>query len=221
VLGLSLLLGLAGAVIFGLLGEEVQDQEPIRVDSGASQFLHSFSSPPVDTAMQLASFLGSAWFVIPLLALAVLLLLRVRRIDQAVFLSVAYAGSGALNYILKLTFHRLRPELPWSPGSPDYSFPSGHAMNSFVFYSALGMVAWTVLGRRLGLWVLAGGLLLVLLVGISRVYLGYHYVSDVLGGYSAGLLWLLIWTGALREIWARVGAYRAERRQRASGPPAA
>ena len=54
VLGLSLLLGLAGAVIFGLLGEEVQDQEPIRVDSGASQFLHSFSSPPVDTAMQLA-----------------------------------------------------------------------------------------------------------------------------------------------------------------------
>jgi membrane-associated phospholipid phosphatase len=221
VLGLALLGGLAGAVIFGLLGEQVQDQEPIPVDSGAAQFLHGYSSPLVDTVMLVASFLGSGWFVIPLLVLTVLLLLKVRRLDQAVFLSIAYAGSGAINYVLKSIFHRVRPELPWSPGSADYGFPSGHAMNSFVFYVALGMVVWTVPGRRLGLLVLAGGLLLVLLVGISRVYLGYHYVSDVIGGYSAGLLWLLIWTGVLRGTWARVGSYRAGRRQRASGPPAA
>jgi undecaprenyl-diphosphatase len=221
VLGLALLVGLVGAVIFGLLGDQVQDQEPIPVDSGAAQFLHGYSSPLVDRAMLLATFLGSGMFVIPLLVLAVLLLLTARRLDQAVFLSVAYAGSGALNYVLKAIFHRVRPQLPWSPGSSDYSFPSGHSMNSFVFYVALAMVAWTVVGRRVGLTVLAGGLLLVLLVGISRVYLGYHYVSDVIGGYSAGLLWLLIWTGVLRWIWVWVGAYWAERRQRASGPPAA
>jgi undecaprenyl-diphosphatase len=221
VLGLALLGGLAGAVIFGLLGEQVQDQEPIPIDSGAAQFLHGYSSPLVDNAMLLASFLGSGWFVIPVLVLTVLLLLRFRRLDQAVFLAVAYAGSGALNYVLKGIFHRVRPELPWSAGSADYSFPSGHSMNSFVFYVALAMVAWTVLGRRVGLPVLAGGLLLVLLVGTSRVYLGYHYVSDVIGGYSAGLLWLLIWTGILRGIWTRLGAYRAGRRQRVSGPPAA
>jgi undecaprenyl-diphosphatase len=148
--------------------------------------------------MRAASFLGSAWFVIPLLTLVVLLLLRQKRLDLAVCLSVAYAGSGALNYLLKTLFHRARPQLPWSPGAPDYSFPSGHAMNSLVFYLALAFVVWLMPGRRAGLAALAGDLLLVLLIGVSRIYLGYHYVSDVIGGYSAGLLWLLVWSPIFR-----------------------
>jgi undecaprenyl-diphosphatase len=220
-LGLALFVGLTGALVFGILGEQVQDQEPIPVDTGAAQFLRGQASPALDMAMLLASFLGSGWFLVPLLVLAVLLLLRARRLDQAVFLSVAYAGSAAVNYVLKAAFHRVRPDLPWSPVTQDYSFPSGHSMNSFAFYLALAMVSWAVLGWRLGLAVLGGGLLLVLLVGVSRVYLGYHYVSDVLGGYSAGLMWLLIWTGALRWAWARAGRRRAERRRTATGPPPA
>ena len=201
---LALLLGLGAAVAFGVLGEEIQDSEPVVVDTGASQFLHGYANPPLDTAMQLASFLGSAFFVIPVLALVALLLLRRRRLGEAVFLSTAYAGSGALNYLLKLAFHRMRPALPWSPGVQDYSFPSGHSMNSFVFYMGLAVVAWLVLGRRAGIVAMVGGVLIVLLVGVSRVYLGYHYVSDVLGGFAAGLLWLVIWAVAFPAIWARV-----------------
>jgi undecaprenyl-diphosphatase len=220
VAGLVLLLGLVAAIAFGVLGEEIQDAEPVAVDTGASQFLHGFSNPPLDTAMLLASFLGSAYFVIPLLALVAILLLRRRRLADAVFLSTAYAGSGALNYVLKLIFHRMRPSLPWSPGAPDYSFPSGHAMNSFVFYMGLALVVWMVLGRRAGIAALAGGLVMVLLVGVSRVYLGYHYLSDVLGGYSAGLLWLVIWSVAFPAIWTRFrGRLEGERALGSDAPP--
>lgn len=201
VAGVALLLGLSSAIAFGVLGEEIQDREPVAVDTGASQFLHGFSSPPLDAVMQLASFVGSAYFVIPVLALVAILLLRRRRLAEAVFLSTAYAGSGALNFLLKLLFQRVRPSLPWSPGAPDYSFPSGHSMNSFVFYVGLAVVAWLVLGRRVGIAAVVGGLVIVLLVGVSRVYLGYHYVSDVLGGYAAGLLWLVIWSVAFPAIW--------------------
>jgi undecaprenyl-diphosphatase len=201
---LAVLLAVAAAVVFGVLGEAIEDREPVAVDSGAAQFLHGFSSPPLDTAMMLASFLGSAYFVVPLLALVAVLLLRRRRLAEVLYLSTAYAGSGALNYVLKVFFHRMRPDLPWSPGANDFSFPSGHAMNSFTFYVGLAAVVWLVAGRRFGIATLAGGLLVVALVGLSRVYLGYHYVSDVLGGYSAALLWLVVWAVAFSAIWARV-----------------
>jgi undecaprenyl-diphosphatase len=191
-IGAGLMVALAAAVFFGALGEEIQDQEPVPVDTGASQFLHGFSSPPLDAAMTLASFVGSAWFVIPCLVLMVMVLLRRRRLAEAVFLCAAYAGSGALNFLLKLYFQRARPQLPWASGPSDFSFPSGHAMNSLVFYFGLVLVTWLVFGRRVGLAILGPALLIVLLVGISRVYLGFHYVSDVLGGYSAGLVWLAI-----------------------------
>jgi undecaprenyl-diphosphatase len=190
----------AAAVLFGVLGEEIQDQEPVPVDTGASQFLHGYSSPPLDSAMTLASFLGSAWFVIPCLILVVILLLRRRRLAEAVFLCAVYAGSGALNFLLKLYFQRARPQLPWASGAADFSFPSGHAMNSLVFYFGLVLVTWMVFGRRVGLAIGGLALLIVVLVGISRVYLGYHYASDVLGGYSAGLVWLIVAALAMRPL---------------------
>jgi undecaprenyl-diphosphatase len=77
-------------------------------------------------------------------------------------------------------------------------------MNSFVFYMGLALVVWLVVGRRAGIAALVGGLVIALLVGVSRVYLGYHYVSDVLGGYAAGLLWLVIWAVVFPAIWSRL-----------------
>jgi undecaprenyl-diphosphatase len=150
------------------------------------------------------SFIGSAGFVIPVLALVVILLLRRRRVFEAFYLSSVYATSGALNFLLKQAFHRGRPQLPWASGPQDFSFPSGHSMNSTAFYIGLALVVWLVLGRRAGLIALVGGVVMVLLVGLSRVYLGFHYVSDVLGGYSAGLLWVIVWAVASRAAWNRV-----------------
>jgi undecaprenyl-diphosphatase len=78
-------------------------------------------------------------------------------------------------------------------------------MNSLVFYLGLALVTWIVFGRRVGVAVLSAGLVIVVLVGVSRVYLGLHYVSDVIGGYAAGLIWLLVAAVAMRALWNAVG----------------
>ncbi|MEW6032287.1 MAG: phosphatase PAP2 family protein [Bacillota bacterium] len=116
----------------------------------------------------------------------------------------ALLGAWVLNSVLKFLFQRARPELfPLAPAS-GFSFPSGHAMVAVAFYSVAAYVASVLLataGRRnpapaVPPWhphVLAGlALVVVVLVGMSRVYLGVHYPSDVIGGYLAGLSWALL-----------------------------
>jgi undecaprenyl-diphosphatase len=99
----------------------------------------------------------------------------------------AVAGSAVLNHLLKVLFARPRPhfEHPLLVET-SYSFPSGHAMESFVVYGMLAYFA--VLALRS--WESRGAALLVVLIGFSRMYLGVHYLSDVLAGYAAGGVWL-------------------------------
>ena len=134
----------------------------------------------------------------------VLLLYRGHR-AEALFLAVAIGGSVALNGIMKVVVHRPRPVLPWAHVLPDYSFPSGHTMNSLVFYLAIALIVWARLGRRAGSLAVAVALLIAVAVGFSRIYLGYHYLSDVVGGFAAGLAWLLVVALAFETIprtWA-------------------
>jgi membrane-associated phospholipid phosphatase len=100
---------------------------------------------------------------------------------------------------MKLLFQRPRPSVPWAIPPLDYSFPSGHTMNSVAFYGAIAIIVWSVRGRRAGSVVLVAAAVLSLFVGISRIYLGYHYFTDVLGGILAGTSWLLIVLAAFRS----------------------
>ena len=125
-----------------------------------------------------------------------LLLIRVRRRREALFLAVATLGSVLLNASMKLVFQRPRPQLPWAQTPLDYSFPSGHTMNGLVFYLALALVLWVVLGPRVGVVAVAAATVLAVLVGISRIYLGAHYFTDVAAGFLAGLAWLLVVSSA-------------------------
>jgi undecaprenyl-diphosphatase len=93
---------------------------------------------------------------------------------------------------MKLFFERPRPHLAWANVLPDYSFPSGHTMNGVVFYIALALIVWSIAGRRPGLLAMTVAVVLALGIGLSRIYLGYHYLTDVVGGLLAGTAWLLI-----------------------------
>jgi len=93
---------------------------------------------------------------------------------------------------MKFVFNRPRPQLPWAQVLPDPSFPSGHTMNSVVFYVAFAVVLWSVRGRRTGVAALVIGIALSLVIGVSRIYLGYHYFTDVAAGLLAGTAWLAV-----------------------------
>jgi undecaprenyl-diphosphatase len=190
--------------LFGRLADEVMERETIDVDDAVYGFLHRFASPALDRAATIFSWMGSELVLILLVALLVLLSWRGRWGAAAGLLLVA-AGAQLLNNVLKATFHRTRPNpTTFFIPAQAFSFPSGHAMVSAAFYGYLAYLGWHLFRRRAVrlAWVLAIGLLVVL-IGLSRVYLGVHYITDVVAGYAAGLVWMEAVILAGRYLGAR------------------
>ncbi|CAN5719788.1 phosphatase PAP2 family protein [soil metagenome] len=144
--------------------------------------------------------------VLGLVTLAVLGFLSLRRKSQAIGLVLgATLGGQLLSSLLKHWIDRPRPEVvtPLMHASTA-SFPSGHAMLSAVVYLTLGaLLARFLQSRELRLYVLFVSILLTLLVGLSRIYLGVHYPSDVLAGWSIGLAWTLFCWEVARFLQVR------------------
>jgi membrane-associated phospholipid phosphatase len=195
-LGLACLVGCL--LILGTLASEVQAQEANALDAMATPFLHGLASPALDLVMNGASFIGSEPVVLALALAAIGLLAAKGRRREALFVGAALGGSLVANGAMKVFFHRPRPALAWAHVLPDYSFPSGHSMDSLVFLIALALVIWRILGVRPGVAAIVVASALSLVIGISRIYLGYHYLTDVVGGFAAGILWLAVVVGAFR-----------------------
>lgn len=189
---LSLLLALTSLLLFVWLADEVLEQSTRRFDEQVRVAVHGYSSPPLTAFMRLVTLLGSSEFLLPVVVvtLAVFLIRRQRR--DAYLLTITMTGAVLLDVVLKLSFLRPRPEPYFNIPIPvSYAFPSGHALLSLCFY---GLMAWLAaewlqkLWWRVAVWVVAG--LIISLIGLSRVYLGVHYPSDVLAGYLAATLWI-------------------------------
>ena len=110
----------------------------------------------------------------------------------SLMISVNLAAGSLLNYILKQLFHRTRPDLLKLIEIGGYSFPSGHSMTAMIFYGFLIYLSIRYLKHWLKYYIVGALCLLVLTIGVSRIYLGVHYASDVLGGFIIGLGWLAI-----------------------------
>lgn len=214
---------IATLVVLGSLAEGVRSQEVFALDTWATPFLHGIASPGMDALMNLLTDLGTTLVIVPIFVVVAASLLSRHRYGGAVFLAVASVGAMLLDAIMKVFFQRPRPALPWAQVLPDYSFPSGHTMNAVVFYLALALIAWSVSGRRIGLAALAIAAAIAFGVGVSRIYLGYHYLTDVVGGILAGIAWLLIVGAALRArpAWRQWRGPRAPEPGRSDGPGAA
>ncbi len=216
-LGVGFGIALVALIVFGFLADRIYTQETFALDAVANPFLHAISSPWLDAVMTGFTDLGSAPGIGLVLAVAVGLLLGRGQRAKALFLAAAVAGSVALDGILKLIIERPRPALPWAHVLPDYSFPSGHSMNSLVLYLAIALIVWVSYGRRAGSAAVVFAIVIAGAVGFSRIYLGYHYVSDVVGGFAAGLVWLFAVAVAFEAIprtwarrpWSRSGPQRA------------
>jgi undecaprenyl-diphosphatase len=153
------------------------------------------------TAAKVVSFLGvPLWFYI-IIGSAVVYFWRKRRRRVAIYLVVTNLVGGALDTIVKLSVNRPRPDLE-DPIVEAFgkSFPSGHVMATTVGYGTLLLVFMPVIPRRWRVPAIVAYFLWVTLMAMSRLSLGVHYVSDVLGGFVLGVAWLLAGTAAF-SIW--------------------
>ena len=183
---LAILLPLSG---FAGLAEELREGDGFFFDQPILLGLHQLATPQVDFFFVWMSKLGYQYGVLPLDVLVAGWLVWKRRYRDALFFVLAVVGSLLVNLGAKNHFTRLRPEL-WTPIAPEmtFSFPSGHAMGSATLATALLLLAWPTRWR----WrVAVPALLFVLLVGMSRVYLGVHFPSDILAGWTAASAWVL------------------------------
>jgi len=158
-------------------------------------FISSFISDGMTSFMKAVTFLGSEWFITFLAVTipALIFILKKKKYYRHGLLILANIALGALfNQVLKLVFRRPRPDVLKLVEQSGYSFPSGHAMNSVIFY---GLAAYLLVrhGRHPARYLFAGIIaVMVLLIGLSRIYLGVHYASDVLAGFIIGAGWLII-----------------------------
>lgn len=206
-LGLHLTIGLGlslGALwLFAGIAEDIIHHDPLtQFDLTVADAFYRHTSPTGVAIAKGVSFLGSPVFIAAWgLILTGILLVR-RQYPLLVGWVAALAGGSLLDVALKLLFHRPRPtwDVPLMTAH-GFSFPSGHAMGSLVAY---GMLAYLLVRvthtKRQALAAIASAVGLTILIGLSRMYLGVHYFSDVIGGYAAGAVWLTTCISGLEVV---------------------
>ncbi|MGD0563895.1 MAG: phosphatase PAP2 family protein [Roseiarcus sp.] len=193
-IALALWAGLAAA----LSSEGVQ-----RFDAAVRLAVHRWASPNLTALMQGIAVLGSVGFLAAAALVAIAGLLVAGRRRSAIALAGTMAGAFLLENAMKYAIHRVRPEPFFGTEPETYSFPSGHALFSLCFYCTLA--SGLAQRRRSGLARAAIGTAaaaLIAAIGLSRIYLGVHYPSDVLGGYLAAAFWLGV-VAAIRGLRSR------------------
>ncbi len=177
----------------------------LHFDHDAAGSLNSFAvaHSAFTSAMKAISLVGSptGWWIV---LTPVVIWLVYRRLPRlAAFLAVTTLGSSGLNTMIKAAVDRARPHLPHVVATAHgTSFPSGHAQAATVGCGILVLIFLPVVSRGLRPWLYAGAALVVALIGFSRIALGVHYVSDVVGGIIIGAAWLLAMTAAF-SAWRR------------------
>ena len=207
--GIAFFLLLAGLVAAGLfialfaeLADEVMDKEFALFDVLVIGLLENAASGPLDTIMFVFTEMGSVWFLTTMSVIVVAVLaLKMKDKWGVLFFVIAVGGGALLTTLLKNIFDRERPAVKAEIDAVGYSFPSGHSMGSLIFY---GFVIFLVIRTRQKPWIQGVSVIilatLIVLIGISRIYLGAHFPSDVLAGYIAGTIWLVLSVIALEWI---------------------
>jgi membrane-associated phospholipid phosphatase len=181
-------MGVLSLYVFAFMADQVVGQQTLQVDTAVRLWARQFASPTMEVVARAVSFMGSE-AVGMVTAVMLIVLAWQRRWGAAIGLVLVVVGAQLLNDVLKELFQRTRPAPAGFSGAQQWSFPSGHAMVSAAFYSYLAYLAWRLL---VGYWkalLVTALVVLVVLIGLSRIYLDVHYVSDVAAGYFAGVLW--------------------------------
>ena len=188
---------IAPLAVFAVLGEEVRSSQALAFDQPILEWLHGYATPALDQVMLFITTVGDAATLLGMLAALLLGLLWLRHWRDVVFVVLAFGGAEITNLLLKALFARARPHLwPALSVETSFGFPSGHAAGSVALAAIVAILLWNTHWRVPALLI---GVLFVCLVSLSRLYLGVHYLSDVLAGAAASLVWVTLLTLTLRR----------------------
>lgn len=208
-LSLSLLLGLAAAIaaliFFSWLTDEVLEGDSRHFDEVTRAAVHQLASPTLTAIMRFLSFIGST-IMLTIGTIIVVIWFATRKWGrEAKLFTATMIGAGLLNVTLKLTFKRARPTPFFNLTPPEtYSFPSGHSLASACFFGALAAIlSARIKNRRTRtiVWIVCASMFLS--IGFSRVYLGVHHTTDIIAGFAAALIWILVVRFVERELARR------------------
>ncbi|OCT14384.1 phosphoesterase PA-phosphatase [Paenibacillus pectinilyticus] len=186
-----LVLSVISVLCFLVVASLLKGQPIAHFDSSVIASIQGMERPWLTSLMKAFTFIGSTPVVIVIAIGCLFLFFKFlhHRLELVLFL-VLVAGTAILNFILKMIFQRERPSLHRIIQETGYSFPSGHSMEAFALYAALAFLLWRHVPTKRGrTTVILISILMILMIGISRIYLGVHYPSDVVGAYFASGFW--------------------------------
>ncbi len=176
--------------LFLQIADEVLDRDINQIDNQISNIFYTFHNPELTKIMFFFTSLGSPFVLVIGSIISAFVIAFYRKKDALIYLGILFS-TVLINGYLKYFFQRPRPDISALIHENSYSFPSGHAMNGFMFYSLLAYFVYReTKNKKLTLLLTLACGFIILLIGLSRVYLGVHYPSDVLAGYIAGAVWL-------------------------------
>lgn len=200
-LTIGLLVMMLGFGIFSEIAEDLQTQSQIARDHFVTAWFHNHATPGCTAAARFMTTFGSVAFLATASVLVSALFAFRKSWDRLLVFCSAVLGGSVLNIVLKHFYHRQRPVLenPFVTLS-SYGFPSGHTMGSTIFYGVLVLIVWSTNWAR---WAKVAATFfafaLVLTIGLTRIYLGAHYLTDVLAAFAAGAVWLALCWSALES----------------------
>ena len=190
--------------VFAQISDEVLEKEAFGFDKTILLWIHhNLANPVLDRIMLFITYLGNPNVVVVLVTIIMIVFLWRKYYQEAKIFAVDCAGGVILSYELKTFFSKTRPQLWDSPlNEVSYSYPSGHALGSAVLYVFLGYVLANRYPKFAPL-IYTCATLLILLIGFSRLYLGVHWPTDIIGGYCIGFLWAVLCITMLKLLTSK------------------
>lgn len=177
---------------FVIIVDNIFENDICKFDNLIYKYVSKPINPTLTEVFKIFTNIGSGYVIIPV---CILMFIILKEKIEAVFISINFFSSALLNFILKNIFERPRPEQYRLIKATGYSFPSGHSMVSMAFYGFIIYLIFKNVKNVKLKWIAAILLsIMIILIGISRIYLGVHYASDVLGGYLLAISYLTLFT---------------------------
>lgn len=193
----AFIISVGSLIGFSMMALAISTQNIMTFDQTIISFVQGLETQGITSVMKFFTFIGDTQAVIVISLLFLLFLYKVlKNRSELILFIVVVSGTPILNGLLKNFFQRARPELNRLIEIGGYSFPSGHAMNALTVYGIISFLLWRHIPTQIGRTMLIViSSVFILMIGLSRIYLGVHYPSDIIAGYFAGGFWLssVIW----------------------------